>query len=89
MSVRFAAGMSRMVVAVRAAVEEIDRPILILHGGEDPICPVAGSRALFGRLRSDIAGRSALEIYPDLRHEIFQEPERQRVWQDMRHWIES
>ena len=89
MSVRFAAGMSRMVDAVRRAAGGIERPILILHGGDDPICPAEGSRQFFAGLAPEVAKQSALEIYPELRHEIFQEPERHHVWQDMLRFIES
>jgi alpha-beta hydrolase superfamily lysophospholipase len=89
MSVRFAAGMSQMGDAIRAAPGKIERPILVLHGGADPICPVAGSRHLFSGLTPEIARKSALEIYPELRHEIFNEPERERIWQDMLRFIES
>jgi alpha-beta hydrolase superfamily lysophospholipase len=89
MSVRFAAGMSSMVSAVRGAVDRIERPILILHGGDDSLSPPAGSRHLHAGLTDKIAKRSALQIYPELRHEIFQEPEREQVWQDMLRWIES
>jgi alpha-beta hydrolase superfamily lysophospholipase len=89
MSMSFAAGMSRMVDATRCAAGEIDRPILVLHGGDDPICPVAGSRRLFAGLKPEIAEKSRLEIYPELRHEIFQEPERERVWEDMIQFIEG
>jgi alpha-beta hydrolase superfamily lysophospholipase len=89
MSVRFAAGMSSMVSAVRGAVDRIERPILILHGGDDSLSPPAGSRHLHAGLTDKIAKQSALQIYPELRHEIFQEPEREQVWQDMLRWIES
>jgi acylglycerol lipase len=89
MSVRFAAGMSQMVDAIRVGAGRIERPILILHGGDDPICPVDGSRQLFAGLAPEVASRSALEIYPELRHEIFQEPEHVCIWQDMLRFIES
>lgn len=89
MSVRFAAGMSSMVDDMRDAANRIDRPILILHGAADPICPADGSRRLHAGLSDDIAGRSALQIYPDLRHEIFQEPEREQVWAYMLAWLDG
>lgn len=89
MSVRFAAGMSSMVSAVRGAADRIERPILILHGGADPISPPAGSRLLYAGLTEKVAEKSAIQIYPELRHEIFQEPEREQVWQDMLRWLES
>ena len=88
MSVRFAAGMSQMVRAMSTAASEIETPILVMHGGDDPICPESGSHRLFANLRTDVARQSQLEIYPELRHEIFQEPERERVWQDMIQFIE-
>jgi len=87
MSVRFAAGMSAMVSAMRGAAGQIERPILILHGGADPISPADGSRLLHSGLREGIARQSGLQIYPELRHEIFQEPEREEVWADMLDWL--
>jgi len=87
MSVRFAAGLASMVGAVRDAADRVDRPVLILHGGADPISPPSGSRDFHAGLRPEIAAESALDIYPELRHEIFQEPERRLVWQDMLDWI--
>ena len=89
MSMSFASGLSRMVDATRGAASEIDRPILVLHGGDDPICPVAGSRSLFAGLKPEVAEKSRLEIYPELRHEIFQEPERENVWEDMIQFIDG
>jgi alpha-beta hydrolase superfamily lysophospholipase len=89
MSVRFAAGMNAMIQATREAADRIETPALILHGRADPISPVSGSRALHAGLRDDVAERSRLEIYPELRHEIFQEPERERVWADVLAWLED
>lgn len=88
MSVRFAAGMSSMVSSVRGKGNRIERPILILHGGADPISSPLGSRRLYAELTGQIAEKSALQIYPELRHEIFQEPAREQVWQDMLRWLE-
>jgi acylglycerol lipase len=89
MSVRFAAGMSSMVSSVRDAAGQIEQPILILHGGADPISSPGGSRHLFAGLAEKVASQSALRIYPNLKHEIFQEPAREQVWQDMLDWLES
>lgn len=88
MSVRFASGLGQMIQTIRDAAGEIDRPIMILHGGEDPICAADGSRRFFAGLSSQIAAQSVLKIYPELRHEIFQETERQLIWQDMLRFIE-
>ncbi len=89
MSARFATGMNATVSAVRGLAASIERPILILHGEDDPICSSSGSRDFFSGLRPDISKQSAIEIYAGLKHEIFQEPERQRVWTDMQKWLEA
>jgi alpha-beta hydrolase superfamily lysophospholipase len=88
MSARFASGMLSMVEAVRVAPQRVEAPMLLLHGEADPICPPAGSRAFHAGLAPAVAAASALKIYPELRHEIFQEPERQAVWQDVLDWLD-
>ena len=87
MTARFATGLFAMVSRVREAAGRIERPILILHGEADPICPAEGSRRLFAGLEPQIAKQSRLSVYPGLRHEIFNEPERESVWQDMLAWL--
>jgi len=55
-------------------------PLLGLHGGSDPICPPAGTQ----HFMEDVAIESSVSrVYPELRHEIFNEPERAAVWQDV------
>jgi alpha-beta hydrolase superfamily lysophospholipase len=59
-------------------------PLLLLHGEDDALCPVAGSRAFRGALRSP---GSTLLTYPRLRHEIFNEPEHEQVFRDVLEWL--
>jgi alpha-beta hydrolase superfamily lysophospholipase len=59
-------------------------PLLMLHGEADPLCPVEGSRAFHAGLH--VSG-SSLRTYPHLRHEIFNEPEREQVFQDLHEWL--
>jgi alpha-beta hydrolase superfamily lysophospholipase len=61
-------------------------PLLMLHGAADPLCLAEGSRSFHAGVG---AGGSALRIYPELRHEIFNEPEREAVWQDVQAWLEE
>ena len=56
----------------------------MLHGEADPLCPAKGSRAFHAGLH--VSG-SALRTYPHLRHEIFNEPEREQVFQDLHEWL--
>ncbi|MEZ4280182.1 MAG: alpha/beta hydrolase [Myxococcota bacterium] len=87
MSARFATGLFETVARMRDAADRIEKPILIQHGEADPICPVAGSRQFHAGLSPAIAERSRLSVYPALRHEIWNEPERQAIWQEIRDWL--
>lgn len=89
MSARFAAGLNRLIARVGPAAGRVERPILILHGEADPICSPSGSRGFYAGLAPPVAEASALVIYPELRHEIFQEPERKKIWQDMLDWLDQ
>ena len=59
-------------------------PMLLLHGADDPLCPVQGSERFFEQLRVE---PRRLHTYPGLRHEIFNEPERDQVLADLVTWI--
>jgi alpha-beta hydrolase superfamily lysophospholipase len=72
--------------ATRARAAEIAVPVLLMHGKQDTLCPVAATEEFSAAVAS--AG-SALRIYPELRHEIFNEPEREQVFADAWRWIEG
>ena len=65
---------------------EVRVPLLMLHGEEDPLCSVEGSRRFFAEVT---AGGSVLHTYPGLRHEIFNEPEHLQVFQDLLDWLQE
>jgi alpha-beta hydrolase superfamily lysophospholipase len=69
-----------------ALAGEVEVPLLMLHGEDDPLCAAEGSRRFHAGLRTE---GCALRIYPKLRHEIFNEPEREAVWQDVIDWHEE
>ncbi|MCP4906256.1 MAG: alpha/beta hydrolase [bacterium] len=89
MSTRFAAGLNQLVARVGAAAGRVERPMLILHGEADPICSPLGSQRFHAGLAFSLVDASALRIYPELRHEIFQEPEREEIWQEMLDWLDK
>jgi alpha-beta hydrolase superfamily lysophospholipase len=86
MTTSLAAELLGAVPRTAARALEVEVPLLMLHGEEDPLCPAEGSRAFFDGLA--VAG-SDLRIYPELRHEIFNEPERERVYLDILEWLEG
>ena len=68
---------------------EVEVPILLLHGADDPLCSPTGSEAFFASLPAGSSPPSALKIYPGLLHEIFNEPERKDVFADLLAWVRS
>ena len=89
MSAALAAGMLERVVTTAASASQLQVPVLLLHGEEDALCPVSSSRAFFEGLDPSIAARSEIKTYPGLRHEIFNEPEREQVYQDLFSYVEK
>jgi alpha-beta hydrolase superfamily lysophospholipase len=63
----------------------ITAPLLVVHGEQDKLIPVAGSHKLVECVGSaDVA----LKVYPGLYHEVFNEPEKAVVLDDVVSWIE-
>jgi alpha-beta hydrolase superfamily lysophospholipase len=67
-----------------AGAAEVRLPMLLLHGEEDSLCPADGSRAFYRQIG---AAGSDLRVYPELRHEIFNEPEQESVFADLLDWL--
>lgn len=82
------AGVGRALLELGATMPQrartLSTPLLVVHGGDDRLITVSGSRRLV-----DCAGGTDvhLKIYPGLYHEVFNEPERQRVLDDVMSWI--
>src|SRR6185437_15278173 len=59
-------------------------PLLVVHGTDDRLIPVDGSRRLI-----ECVGSTDVELkeYPGLYHEVFNEPERNQVLDDVVAWI--
>lgn len=59
-------------------------PLLIMHGGADEIVAPEGSRKFFERVRHD---EKKLIIYDGFYHEIFNETDHLRVFEDVKAWL--
>jgi alpha-beta hydrolase superfamily lysophospholipase len=87
---RLPAGVARALFSVgdtmpqRAAA--LSAPLLVVHGEQDKLVPVEGSQKLV-----DCVGSTDvhLKVYPELYHEVFNEPERAVVLDDVASWIEA
>lgn len=61
-------------------------PLLVVHGGKDRIVNPEGSRRLVECVGSEDVH---LKVYPELFHEVFNEPEQALVLDDVTSWIEA
>jgi alpha-beta hydrolase superfamily lysophospholipase len=67
-----------------AQFPKIRLPILILHGSDDRLSNPQGSQILYDRASSM---DKTLKYYAGFYHEIFNEPGREKVFQDMEEWL--
>ncbi|HNT75512.1 MAG TPA: lysophospholipase [Anaerolineae bacterium] len=84
----FAAAMDRTMreTMARADAWPSDLPLLIVHGGADPICPPEASARFF----ANVAARDKLRhVYPDFLHESFNEIGREQVLTDVQTWLDA
>ncbi|KAA0023070.1 alpha/beta hydrolase [Antrihabitans cavernicola] len=71
---------------VQAGLPKLTVPLLILHGEDDPIVAVSGSRDIAKQAGSDDV---TLKVYPGLLHEILNEPEKDQVIGDIVGWLDQ
>lgn len=85
---RIPTGVGRVLLQVGETMQQrapaLTAPLLVVHGSDDRLVPVAGSRRLVECVGSDDV---ELKVYPGLHHEVFNEPERDRVLDDVVSWI--
>jgi alpha-beta hydrolase superfamily lysophospholipase len=85
---RVPAGLGRALLQVGETMPQrapsLSAPLLVVHGSADRLIPVDGSHRLVESVGStDVE----LKIYPGLYHEVFNEPERAQVLDDVASWI--
>lgn len=84
------AGIARALLTVSETMPQrapaLTAPLLVVHGSEDRLIPADGSRQLVKAVgSSDVE----LKVYPGLYHEVFNEPERNQVLDDVVSWINA
>lgn len=85
-SARLGAELLRAMERVASEADRIITPIFVLQGGEDSLVSPEGARILYEKAGSE---DKTLKIYDGLYHEIFNEPERDRVLRDVEDWLEK
>jgi alpha-beta hydrolase superfamily lysophospholipase len=84
--VRTAVLANQVSAPLRDRLPELHLPLLILHGGGDKMVPVSGSELLYDKASST---DKTLKIYPELYHEIHNEPQQKTVLSDIVNWLDQ
>lgn len=87
---RVPAGVARALIKVGETMpsraQALTLPLLVVHGADDGLVPAEGSKRLVKCVGSDDVH---LTVYPELYHEVFNEPERAQVLDDVVGWIDK
>jgi alpha-beta hydrolase superfamily lysophospholipase len=67
-------------------IEELQMPLLVMHGGDDKLTAPSGSQMVFDGASSE---DKTIEIYDGLYHEILNEPEQNEVIADIVAWLDA
>jgi len=86
LTARLGAEMLVAMERVRNEAARIDLPILIVQGGADRLVDPSGARLLHDKVASS---DKKLIVYEGLYHEVFNEPEHDRVFDDVEKWLEA
>ncbi len=85
MLVRTAAEILQATQSIQSRLDEINYPILILHGGADTVTDPAGSHKLY---EDAVTHDKTLKIYDGFFHEVFNEIGKEQVLRDLVDWLD-
>jgi acylglycerol lipase len=71
-------------IKLRDQAQQLKLPLLIMHGEEDKITPISGSKLIYERATSS---DKTLKTYPGMRHEIMNEREKEKPLAELQNWI--
>ena len=83
---RLASELLSAMMRITAEAGKINLPIIIVQGEKDVLVDPAGAQMLYDKASST---EKTLKIYEGLYHEVFNEPERERVLKDVENWLEA
>jgi alpha-beta hydrolase superfamily lysophospholipase len=76
----------RMIDFIKFNSNEFDWPVLLLHGTADKLTNPKGTEEFFRNIPSE---DKTFHRYPELYHELVNEPERDTIMKDILEWIEE
>jgi len=84
-SARWFTEATQAMAEIREWAPRITAPLLMMHGTEDKLARMEATRELFNQVGSK---DKELEIYQGYYHELFNEPEKQHIFDRVSRWIE-
>lgn len=82
---RMAAEMLSAMMRITAEANRITTPMILVQGAEDLIVHPSGAQMLYDKASS---ADKTIKIYDGMYHEVFNEPDRERVLKDVENWLE-
>jgi acylglycerol lipase len=82
---RLGAEMLKTMRDVTERAAKITLPVMIVQGSDDILVDPSGAQLLYDRVGSE---DKTIKIYDGFYHEVFNEPEREQVLNDVQKWIE-
>lgn len=65
-------------------------PLLVVGGEKDPVGSWGkGMKTVYDRIKAAGTDDVSLKLYPEMRHEILNELEKEQVWSDLLQWMEE
>jgi alpha-beta hydrolase superfamily lysophospholipase len=86
MRIRLGTEINRTAGRVRAGLPALKLPVLIMHGDADKMVNPSGSQLAYAQIGS---ADKTLKLYPGLRHEVHNEPEKLEVLHDVTEWLDA
>jgi len=85
-SAKWFAEATRAMQEVAEWAPQIKTPVLVMHGTDDRLASVDATKRMFERIESP---DKELVIYPGFYHELFNEPEKQEVFERVMEWLDK
>ena len=84
MPARTLAEMLKATAEIQSRTNEIELPLLVLHGTEDRLVSMEGSKNFYSGVGSK---DKSIELYDGLYHELLNEPEKVQILSDIEVWL--
>jgi alpha-beta hydrolase superfamily lysophospholipase len=83
---RIGAELLSAMMRITAEAGKFTLPLIIVQGAEDILVEPSGAQMLYDKASS---ADKSLKIYDGMYHEVFNEPDRERVLKEVENWLES